>query len=241
MTDTNIDIIKETKEKIINLLTPFGWSDKLRIFLKSQDMDKLLEKLLIESKEGRNFTPTLKDVFTAFTKCPFDNVKVVLIGQDPYPYLGVADGIAFSCSKTGKIQPSLRYIFKAIETTAKLEYRSDDIENPDLTRWADQGVLCLNTALTCQIDKVGSHYDIWTDFMFMVIDALNFNKTGVPFVLMGKQAQTFGPYITPSNPVINISHPASAAYAKANEWNCGDFFNKVNDILISQEKTPIKW
>jgi uracil DNA glycosylase len=75
----------------------------------------------------------------------------------------------------------------------------------------------------------------------MVLDSLNFHKQGVPFVLMGKQAHTFAPYITPANPTLKISHPASAAYAKANEWNCGDFFNKVNEILISQEKTPIKW
>ena len=239
MVSTNIDIITSTKEKIINLLTPSGWADKLRIFLKSSDMDKLLEKLLIESKEGRNFTPTLKDVFTAFTKCPFYQVKVVLMGQDPYPYLGVADGIAFSCSKTGKVQPSLRYIFKAIEKTVHEDFPTN--QDPDLSRWAEQGVLCLNTALTCQIDKVGSHYEIWSDFMFMVIDALNFNKQGVPFVMMGKQAQSFAPYITSVNPVLKISHPASAAYAKANEWDCGDFFNKVNNILISQEKTPIKW
>ncbi len=239
MVNTNIDIISSTKEKIINLLTPSGWADKLRIFLKSSDMDKLLEKLLIESKEGRNFTPTLKDTFTAFVKCPFDQVKVVIIGQDPYPNLGVADGIAFSCSKTGKPQPSLKYIFKAIENTVHQEFPTH--QNPDLTRWAEQGVLCLNTALTCQIDKVGSHYEIWSEFMFMVIDALNFNKPGVPFVLMGKQACTFGPYINPTSPILKISHPASAAYAKANLWDCHDCFNKVNNILVSQEKSPIVW
>lgn len=240
MVSTNIEIIDTTKEKIIALLTPSGWAEKLRLFLKSSDMDTLLEKLLIESKEGRNFTPTLKDVFTAFTKCPFDQVKTVIIGQDPYPGLGIADGIAFSCSKTGKQQPSLKYIFKAIENTTKLEWRADE-QNPDLSRWAEQGVLCLNTAFTCQIDKVGSHYEIWSEFMFMVLDVLNFNKAGVPFVLMGKQAHTFSPYVNPASAVLKISHPASAAYAKANEWNCGDCFNKVNEILVSQDKSPIIW
>ncbi len=202
-------------------------------------MDKLLEKLLNESKEGKNFTPTLKDVFTAFVKCPFDQVKVVIIGQDPYPNLGIADGIAFSCSKTRKTQPSLKYIFKAIEETVYQGFPTH--QDPDLSRWAEQGVLCLNTALTCQIDKVGSHYEIWSEFMFMVIDALNFNKPGVPFILMGKQAHTFSPYINPTSHILKISHPASAAYAKANLWDCHDCFNKVNNILISQEKSRITW
>lgn len=239
MTDTNIDILQDTKEKIIKLLTPSGWADKLRLFLKSSDMDTLLEKLLIESQEGRNFTPTMKDVFTAFTKCPFDKVKVVLIGQDPYPYLGVADGIAFSCSKTGKLQPSLRYMLNAIEKTVTQEF--PEKQDVDLSRWAEQGVLCLNTALTCQIDKIGSHYEIWSDFIFMVIDALNFHHEDVPFLLMGKQAHSFSPYITPANPIIKVSHPASASYTKTNEWDCEDCFNKINTILISQKQQPITW
>jgi uracil-DNA glycosylase len=236
MTDTNISIITDTKEKIIAKLTPSGWADKLRMFLKGEEMNILLEKLLTESQEGRHFTPTLKDVFAAFEKCPFDKTKVVLMGQDPYPYLGVADGLAFSCSKTGKIQPSLRYIFKALENQTGVEQT-----NPDLTRWAEQGVLMLNTALTCQIDKVGSHYDIWKDFLFMVIDALNYHSEGTIYVLMGKQAHSFGSYITPTSPIIKISHPASAAYAKANEWDCDDCFNKVNQTLMIQRRQPINW
>lgn len=240
MIDTNVNVISDTKKKIINLLEMSGWAEKLRIFIKSDDMDKLLEKLLKESEENRHFTPTLKDVFNAFIKCPFDNIKLVMLGQDPYPQIGVADGLAFSCSKTGKAQPSLKYILKAVENTVKIEHKSDN-QSVDLIRWAEQGVLLLNTALTCQVDKVGSHYDIWSDFIFMIIDVINFQKPGTPFVLMGKQAQTFSPYISPVNPIYKISHPASAAYAKANEWSCGDVFNKLNDFFISQQKTPIIW
>ena len=236
MVDTNISIITDTKQKIINLLAPSGWGNKLRLFIKSSDMDVLLEKLLKESQEGRHFTPTLKDVFSAFVKCPFDDVKAVIIAQDPYPYIHVADGIAFSCSKTGKLQPSLRYIFKEIQKINGIPY---DEQNPDLTRWAEQGVLCLNSALTCQIDKIESHYDIWKDFMFMVLDALNLHHPHVPYLLMGKTAHGFSPYI--SGPKIKVSHPASAAYAKANEWDSEDCFNKVNNLLLNNNNIPIKW
>lgn len=237
MTDTNISIIQDTKQKIIKLLQPSGWYNKLRTFLSSEDMDKLLERLLQESKEERHFTPTLKDVFNAFIKCPYDNTKLVILGQDPYPQMGVADGIAFSCSKTGKVQPSLKYVFKAIETTVHQDFPTH--QDVDLTRWADQGILCLNVALTCQLDKPGTHYEIWSDFMFMVIDALNTKEKPVPFILMGKQAQTFAPYIT--HPIIKASHPASAAYAKANEWDCSDCFNKANEIVKEHYQTKINW
>ncbi len=236
MTDTNINIIQDSKQKIIKLLNDSGWATKLRLFLNSEDMDKLLEKLLTESKEGRNFTPTLKDIFNAFVKCPFDSTKVIIIGQDPYPGIGVADGLAFSCSKTGKAQPSLKYLFGAVERQTKVFQ-----EDVDLTRWANQGVLLLNTALTCQIDKVGSHYEIWSEFMFMVIDALNFSDNSFAFILMGKQAHNFENYINPRNLIIKTSHPASAAYAKANEWDANNCFIKANEFLISQQKTPVIW
>lgn len=238
MIDTNLSIIQDTKQKIIKLLTPSGWAEKLRIFLNSQDMDDLLEKLLTESREGKNFTPTLKDVFRAFTECPFDQIKTVIIGQDPYPTMGVADGISFSCSKTGKLQPSLRYIMGAINTTVYKQSK-DTPQNVDLTRWANQGVLMLNTALTCQIDKIGSHYEIWKEFFFMVIDVITTHKKEVPVVLLGKQAHAYSIYLT--NPIIKVSHPASAAYAKNHDWDCGDCFNKINEILISQQKIPINW
>jgi uracil-DNA glycosylase len=234
MTDTNVSIIQDTKQKIIKLLTPSGWAEKLRTFLTSQDMDVLLEKLLTESKEGRNFTPTLKDVFRGFIECPFNDVKVVIVGQDPYPTMGVADGISFSCSKTGKLQPSLRYIMGAINTTVYNQPK-DTPQDVDLKRWANQGVLMINTAFTCQIDKIGSHYEIWKEFFFMVLDVIATQKNNVPVILLGKQAHAYSVYLT--NPIIKVSHPASAAYAKNHDWDCGDCFNKVNEMLDQ----PITW
>ena len=235
MTDTNVSIIEDTKQKIIKILTPSGWAEKLRTFLTSQDMDVLLEKLLIESKEGRNFTPSLKDVFRAFTECPFDQVKTVIVGQDPYPTMGVADGISFSCSKTGKLQPSLRYIMGAINTTVYNQAK-DTPQDVDLKRWANQGVLMINTALTCRIDKIGSHYDIWKEFFFMVLDVISTQKSEVPVLLLGKQAHVYSVYL--NNPIIKVSHPASAAYAKNQNWDCNDCFNKINEAL---KDNPIVW
>ena len=238
MSDTKLRTIEEYKQKIITILTLSGWADKLRTFLTSQDMDLLLNKLMTEAEEGRNFTPTLKDVFRGFTECPFDKLKVVIVGQDPYPQLGIADGISFSCSKTGKLQPSLRYLIGAVNQTV-YNLPKETQQDVDLKRWANQGVLMLNTALTCQVDKIGSHYEIWKEFFFMVLDVISSQKRHVPVILLGKQAHTYSVYLT--NPILKVSHPASAAYAKQNVWDCGDCFNKVNTLLLDGGVEPITW
>ena len=144
--------IKEIQSKLYEKLKPSGWGDKLKLFLLSKDFEQILTHLYNESQDGRKFTPVLKDLFRAFEECPYNNLKIVIIGQDPYPQAGVADGISFSCSHTGKVQPSLRYIFKEIEETV---YPDGMTWDPDLKRWSNQGILMLNTAMTCEIGNIG--------------------------------------------------------------------------------------
>lgn len=240
ITETNL--IQETKEKLIAKLQPSGWAEKLRLFLNSDDFTVILDKLHQEVINEKRFTPGLKHVFSAFEKCPFETTKVIFIGQDPYFTLGVADGMAFSCSLTGKPQPSLKYMFQAIEENVKFEDReSAELEqNPDLTRWANQGVLLLNSAFTTQIGKPATHYDIWKDFIVYVIDTLCSKKNNLIFVLMGKQAESFKHYIH-NQQVVCVSHPASAAYQKAQSWNGGGMFNAVNEFLKQKGISTIKW
>lgn len=232
MTET-VDL-KEIKQKLIERLTPSGWALKLRSFVNSTHFTEILETLYNEREAGKRFTPPLKQVFRAFEECPIDQLKVVMIGQDPYPYLGVADGIAFSCGNTGKVQPSLDQMFSAISKTV---YPGEIVDHdPDLTRWANQGVLMLNKALTCQVDKVGSHYDIWHDFVMYVIDMLSFTNSGLIFVLLGQKAQELESCITQSHYILKASHPASASYTKT-QWDCNNLFNEANRI-IEQNNGP---
>lgn len=225
---TQIVDLSQIKMKLIEKLTPSGWSVKLRGFIQSSDFDKILDNLLKERDENKRFTPPLKYAFRAFEECPINDLKVVIIGQDPYPYFGVADGIAFSCGLTGKVQPSLRNMFEAIEDTVYQGYPSD--LDPDLSRWSQQGVLLLNTALTTQIDKVGTHYDIWRDFIMYVLDMLTLTNSGLIFILLGAKAQELESVIGQNHYVLKATHPASAAYAKTG-WHCNDIFNKANEIL----------
>jgi uracil-DNA glycosylase len=227
MTDTQINL-EEIKEKLIKKFEGTGWDIKLRSFIKSEDFSKIINSLYNEREDGKRFTPPLKYVFRAFEECPLDKLKVVIVGQDVYPHLGVADGIAFSCSLTGKAQPSLKNILKEVNKTVyKDEIISEDV---DLKRWANQGVLMLNTALTCQIDKVGSHYDIWKDFVAYVIDMLNLTNSGIIFILLGAKAQELESLIGDNHYVLKATHPASAVYT-GGTWDCNDVFNKANDII----------
>jgi len=226
MTQT-VDLV-EIKEKLIEKLRPSGWATKLKSYIQSSDFDKILSELYNLREDGKRFTPPLKQVFRAFEECPADNLKVIMIGQDPYPQIGVADGLAFSCGNTMKPQPSLKNIFEAVETTVYQEWPTH--QDPDLTRWANQGILLLNRALTCEIDKVGSHYDIWDDFLMYVLDILNFTSSGLIFVLLGAKAQELETLIGPNHYIIKASHPASAAYTKTT-WDCNDLFNRVNDVI----------
>jgi uracil-DNA glycosylase len=234
--------LEDIKVKLIERLQSSGWSNKLRGFLQSSDFDKILDTLYKLREDGKRFTPPLKQVFRAFEECPHDKLRVIMIGQDPYPQLGVADGLAFSCSNTDKPQPSLRNIFEAIDATVYTSEFPLPEHNPDLTRWAEQGVLLLNSALTCQVDKIGSHYAIWQNFVAYVMDILNFTDSGLIFVLMGKQAQELEGLIGEHHHIIKVSHPASAAYTKT-VWDCGNMFNEINRIIKGQNGPDftIKW
>lgn len=229
--------LAEIKCKLIEKLTPSGWSTKLRTFIQSSDFDKILDNLLQERDAGKRFTPPLKVVFRAFEECPEKDLKIVMIGQDPYPHMGVADGIAFSCGLTQKPQPSLKNMFEAIEETVFQGYPTH--QNPDLTRWANQGVLMLNSALTTQMDKVGTHYHIWQDFIMYLLDMLSLTNSGLIFILFGAKAQELESVIGQNHYILKASHPASAAYTKTT-WDCNDVFNKANEIIAKNNGPQFK-
>jgi len=228
--------LQEVKEKLYVKLKDAGWSEYLKTFVLSSEMDKILETLLAEAMDNKRFTPKIKYLFRAFEVCSFDNVNVVMIGQDPYPQEGVADGVAFSCSITGKPEASLRYIQESIRKTTGIV--STD---PDLTRWSNQGVLLLNSAFTTTIGKPGSHQLLWSPFVIALLDALVWNRQNIIYVFMGKQAAKLADFVPDSNYKFIVSHPASAAYMKQSEWSCDDVWNKINSTLEKQNKPKIIW
>ena len=237
MTQT-IDI-EEIKQKLFNNLEDSGWGKVLKPFIFSSDFEDIIKQLVRLSKDGQRFTPKLSQLFRAFEECPYDELKVIIVGQDPYPQLGVADGIAFSCGNTLDQQPSLRYILNAVNRTV---YDGVGVStNPDLKRWANQGILMLNTALTTTVGKIGQHYAIWKPFLAYLFDHLTFGHTGLIYIYMGKQAHEWKDVVHDMNYKFLISHPASAAYQKKHHWDCKNVFVDVQKILKENNNFSLTW
>ena len=231
MSQLAINITKHRDNFLINL-EESGW-DCLIPFIDGNLFDDIVIKLYNQYIEGNRFTPKLKETVNAFVECPYKDMKVVFVGQDPYPQQDVADGISFSCSKTMKEQPSLRYIFDEL----KNQY-PDASRDTDLRRWANQGVLMLNTAMTVQIGKIGSHYSIWEKFTEHLFSQLN-KRDDLVIVLLGKKAEAWAKHLD-NNIIFKVPHPASAAY-KGGKWDSKDVFNKINQELNKQGKSLINW
>ena len=222
-----IYIISKIKEKI----SSSDWAPILNPWLDSTDHYNVVKALKSANESGVRFTPRYGDAYNAFLHCPVDQLKVVMIGQDPYPQPDVADGIAFSCSRKGKPEASLRYIFKALDTPDA---------DPDLRRWAEQGVLLLNTAMTVEVNNVGSHYDMWKPFMSSLLTEISNLRPDIIVVGLGKKAQEWLSYF-PFATKLEVSHPASAAYRKGGTWDHQNVFNRINEYLTWQGKDLIKW
>jgi uracil-DNA glycosylase len=229
--DIDINLLRDN---LNNKLKDSSWDRMLSPYVNGLSFDHIMNTLIENVEQGRRFTPKFKDVFNGFYECPYDDLKVVIVGQDPYPQLGVADGIAFSCSVKGKAEKSLQYILK--QTTGKTVYTPEEC---DLRRWANQGVLLINTAFTCEVNKIGSHYGIWKSFTEHVFDNINRHNPDTIFILMGKKAEAWQTLL-PNCKIIKCSHPASAAY-RGGEWDSNDVFDKANEILNTQDKACINW
>lgn len=229
--ENSIDI-NEKRVKLINKFDESKWLSILGPWINGPDHTNVFNYLVNQLNEGKRFTPKYGDIFNAFMHCEPGDVKVVIIGQDPYPQAGVADGIAFSCSKKGKAEASLRYIFSTL-------YQNIHSADPDLSRWSKQGVILLNTAFTTQVQAVGAHYEIWKPFTSYLLTEINKLSNKLAVVYMGRKAQQYEKYF-PGQYNIHLPHPASAAY-RGGKWEHNDCWNSINEHLESVNKPLINW
>lgn len=197
-----------------------------------------LKKFLQEEKaRGKTIYPKGAEIFNAMNTTPFGNVKVVIIGQDPYHGPGQAHGLCFSVRKGVPIPPSLVNIYKEIEA----EYGVKMPAHGDLTGWAAQGVLLLNATLTVQQANAGSHQNKgWETFTDAIIRAVNDKRENVVFLLWGSYAQKKGALIDRrKHCVLEAPHPSPLS-AHRGFLGCGHF-RKANDYLIGKGLAPIDW
>ena len=230
--------IEDIKQKIFDKLIPSGWGQKLKPFIFSGDFDNILMHLHRLSIQNKKFTPTIKDLFRAFEECPYDKLKIIMVGQEPYLNIGSSDGLAFSCSNNPRIETSLKFILDEVNKTV---YGGHAVSiDPDLKRWSNQGILLLNTSLTSQICKSGQHYEIWKPFMAYLFDLLNHNKNELIYLYIGKKAQKWVDSIDNGYKFL-VTHPINPASINTRKWNSDDVFLKTQLLVKEHYNTDIIW
>ena len=213
-----------------------SWKHRLAAEFEKEYFKTLVEFVKQEYTATKVYPPA-KQIFNAFDLCPFHNVKVVILGQDPYHGPGQAHGLCFSVPEGIDAPPSLMNIFKEIERDLAIPYPPSG----NLTRWAEQGVLLLNATLTVRAHQAGSHQNKgWETFTDAVIRLLSNERDHLAFLLWGAYAQQKGAYIdTSRHLVLKSPHPSPLSAHRGFFGN--NHFSKINDFLLSSGDEPIKW
>lgn len=215
-----------------------SWKEALKEEFEKDYFLHIATTLKTEKLSGRTIYPPGALIFNAFDQTPFDDVKVVLLGQDPYHGPGQAHGLSFSVQQGIKPPPSLVNIFKEIQSDLGVSMPPNV---GDLTPWAKQGVLLLNASLTVRANEPASHAGIgWFQFTDAVIRTLSAKKTGLVFLLWGRFAQEKQPLIDETkHHVLRAAHPSPFSADKG-FFGCRHF-SKTNEWLVKEGKDPINW
>lgn len=228
------------------------WFNKLSPFLLSDEGLKIFDTLR-EKNKSKKVVPLAENVFKAFKECPYDKMKVVIIALDPYIKIVYdkpeACGLAFSYEQVDKLDSHVPKSLKIILKEVADDYYGGDYPpgymfDTDLRRWANQGVLLLNSALTTEIGKTGEHLELWKPFTEFLLKTLNEVNSGLIYCLWGKDAQKFKKEICPWHYTLEAPHPAAELYSggKAGFYGC-KHFTKINELIIKDNGKDycIKW
>ncbi|WP_303317790.1 uracil-DNA glycosylase [Flavivirga abyssicola] len=214
-----------------------SWKPHLKEEFDKPYFKELVSFVKTEYKSQTCFPPG-KQIFNAFNHCHFNDVKVVIIGQDPYHGRGQANGLCFSVNDGIPHPPSLINIFKEIETDLGISYP----KSGNLMRWADQGVLLLNATLTVRAHQAGSHQKRgWETFTDAVIKTISEKKKDIVFLLWGGYAKQKVKLINTHNHKILTSGHPSPLSANRGYWFGNKHFSKTNFLLEQVSQTPVQW
>lgn len=213
-----------------------SWKKALSEEFEKPYFRELVAELHREKQAGITVYPPGGSIFKAFDLCPLDKVKVVILGQDPYHNPGQAMGLSFSVPEGVAAPPSLKNIFKEIESDLGIRMSG----STDLTPWAKQGVLLLNSVLTVRAGAAASHSGLgWQEFTDAVIRIISETQNGVVFLLWGNYAKTKAPLIDISrHHILAAAHPSPLA--RGAFFGCRHF-SRANEILEYEGKSPIDW
>lgn len=200
-------------------------------------MQQLRQFLIAEKSKGKTLYPPGNEIFNAFNLTPFDKVRVVIIGQDPYHGPGQAHGLCFSVQEGVRLPPSLQNIYKEINSELGIEFSHSGC----LTSWAEQGVLLLNSVLTVERGKAGAHQGKgWERFTDKVIEIVNEEHESLVFLLWGSYAQNKGKIIDRSKHLV-LESPHPSPFSAHRGFLGNGHFQRANDYLNANGKQPIDW
>ena len=221
----------------MNVKIEQSWKDVLASEFEKDYFKKLTDFVRGEYLSGKTIYPEAKNIFNAFNLCPLSDVKVVIIGQDPYHEPGQAHGLCFSVQNGVALPPSLINIYKEIES----DIGHKSITNGDLSPWARQGVLLLNSTLTVRAHDAASHAGRgWEEFTDAVIRAVNENQKNVVYMLWGSFAQKKADFVdNKNNLILKSAHPSPLSAYRGFFGN--HHFSKANEYLVQNGKAPIDW
>ena len=215
-----------------------SWKEVLKDEFKKLYFQQIVTFLKSEKASGKIIYPPGNLIFNAFEKTPFNKIKVVILGQDPYHGEGQAHGLSFSVPNGSKTPPSLQNIFKELKNDLGIQIPSN---HTDLTKWANQGVLLLNASLTVRAGNPFSHAKYgWANFTDEVISKISENKENIVFLLWGKFAQQKQDLIDEGKHlVLKAAHPSPFSADKG-FFGC-KHFSKTNEYLMKNGEEPIDW
>lgn len=213
-----------------------SWKERLQGEFEKPYFETLTNFIRDEYQREKIFPPA-DVIFSAFDKCPFDEVKVVVIGQDPYHNIGQANGLAFSVNDGVRIPPSLVNIYKEIEA----DLGKSIAKTGNLEHWSEQGVLLLNATLTVRAHTPGSHQGKgWEKFTDAVIDTLSRECSGLVFMLWGNYAQQKGKNID-ANEHLVLKSPHPSPLSAHRGFFGSRHFSRANEYLVEKGEKPIEW
>lgn len=213
-----------------------SWEDVLKDEFEKPYF-KALTEFIKQEYSTKTVYPPGPFIFKAFNECPFDKLKVVILGQDPYHTPGVANGLSFSANPDKKVPPSLQNIYKELNADLGVPIST----NPDLTKWAEQGVLLLNATLTVVQGQAGSHQGKgWEEFTNKVIEIISTKKENMVFILWGAYAQKKEVLVDSTKHLV-IKSPHPSPFSAHNGFFGSKPFSKTNSYLKDKGLTPINW
>jgi uracil-DNA glycosylase len=212
-----------------------GWAEALKSVLKTEELNKLINGLNFDYVFAEMYPPEKKEIFKAFKLCPWESLRVVVIGTEPGPNVGIGP-LAFSDTSVISANPSTNLIRQCVAEYKKELYLDFDTS---FEYWASQGILMLNRSLTCRNGETNTHRDEWKKFFGTVLYSITLHKPGIIFLLWGKEAQKYAEVLSTDHHVFSWEHPMKA-HKQHRKWECPNF-DQIDKLLEANGKERIAW